>query len=357
LNENNSSKKEQINVSLDKMKNISSEINIKTSEVNSQLEKRKCQKVDILEGSKIIFSIFDSKRILRFDLENRVFKLIEFADFGNFENIFNPQGSIYLNILEGLVVVTGDNHDQFFHYSHTKHTMNKLTKLNNNHSYGSMIYYDEGNSVICLSGWHNKRVEKYVNDEIIFSFLKKPKNYQRKQEKQLKNTWTQLPELTVERSEASFAVFDKYIYGFFGFNCPQMKYLDTIERLNMENPLMWEMVEFKRDKNLISAYKKSHACIKMNDNEVLFIGGYDGLNDCPIENFSFFNIKKGEYYSNERKFPEISKNHIYNFQKNNSCVPYIDIYNRLHLVAVDEKDVVHVVDVKTLQYDLFVSFD
>ena len=61
----------------------------------------------------MIFSIFDSKRILRFDLEDRVFKLIEFADFGNFESHFSPQGSIYLNIYEGLLIVTGENHDFF----------------------------------------------------------------------------------------------------------------------------------------------------------------------------------------------------------------------------------------------------
>ena len=219
-----------------------------------------------------------------------------------------------------------------------------------------MIYYSEGNSIICLSGWHNKRVEKYVNDEVISNYLKIPKNYPKKIEKQLKNTWNQLPELTIERSESTYVVFDKFLYGFFGFNCPQMKYLDSIERINLDNPLMWELVSYKNDHH-ISTFIKSHASIQLNNNEVLFVGGYDGLNDCPIENFSFFNVKKNEYYKSDRKFPDISKNHIYNFQKNGTSVPYIDIHNRLHLVAVDEKDVVHVVEAKTLQYDLFISFD
>ena len=54
-----------------------------TSEVNLKLSKRKADKLPISEGSKILLNVFDNKRILRFDLENRMFRLIEFADFGN----------------------------------------------------------------------------------------------------------------------------------------------------------------------------------------------------------------------------------------------------------------------------------
>ena len=167
----------------------------------------------------------------------------------------------------------------------------------------------------------------------------------------MKNTWSHLPELSIERSEASFVIFDNYIYSFFGFNYPQLKCLDSIERLNLESPLMWEMVDYKNNNN-VSNVIKSHASIKINDNEVLFLGGSDGLNDCPVENFSFYNTKN-EFYIHDRKFPGISNKHIFEFQKNNSSVPYYDNLKRSHLATIDEKYCVHILEANTLQYEIF----
>lgn len=281
--------------------------------------------------------------------------MIEFADFGNFEQTYNSQGSIFLNILDGLLIVTGENHDQFFHYSHNKHSMTKLSKLNNNHSHGSLLYDERSNSVYCISGWHNRRVEKYSNDEIIQPIIKS-KNQTQDLSKSIKNSWINLPELTIERSESPFIIFENYIYGFFGFNYPQMKYLDSIERMNLDSYSNWEVI-FYSNHGHISTSRKAFGLIKRSETEVLFIGGYDGQNESPIENFSFFDFKKKEFFETERKFPDLNNYHIYSFQNNSSSIPYIDFQNRLHYVCFDDKELVHAVECKSLQYDIFASFD
>ena len=100
-----------------------------------------------------------------------MFKLIEFADFGNFENNFTADNVIYLNSMDGLFIVTGENSDLFYHYSNSKHTMNKRSKSNDNHSRGRLIYIGGGNCILCISGNQSKKVEKYVNDDIITPFF------------------------------------------------------------------------------------------------------------------------------------------------------------------------------------------
>ena len=321
-----------------------------------KLSKIKYEKVDILEGSKILFSIFDNKRILRFDLENKMFKLIEFADFGNFEYNYLARGSTFLNIMDGLLIVTGENHDLFYFYSHSKHTMNKLSKLSESHLFGNLVYIEGNNTVTCISGIKTKAVESYYNDDILSTFFKK-KLKKLPIANKTKNTWIKLPDLNTERTECPFIFLDnKYLYGFFGYDSSNNIYLDTIERLNLENPLNWEMINFKCEKNT-SIIRKAHSIVKYTDTDLLFLGGYNGNTDSAIENFSFFNLKKNEFNSNERKFPEITKNKLYNFQKNNNSYPFIDINNKLHYAAIDEKHAIHIVEAKSLQYDFYIFFD
>ena len=307
----------------------------------------------IKEGTTFIFSVFDCKRILRYDLEYRSFKLLEFADYAQFEDNFYPQGSIYLNISDGLLVISGENHDLFYQYNYRKNTFNKLNKLNYNHSYGGLIYYEKENSIICLSGWHNRRVEKYLSLDISFSFMKEIDKSKQKINLSNKNNWVNIPELKSERSECPYIIINNlYLYAFFGFNCPKMKYLETIERINLDTQDNWEYVKFTNEEHL-STYIKSHSLIKHNEEEILFVGGYDGKNESPVENFIFFNIKSNKMIGSQRKFPDIIKNHCYYFQKNLNFIPFIEDHNKRHFVNIDEKDNIHLIEIGSLQYDIF----
>jgi chromosome segregation ATPase len=342
-------------------KTAQSEKNLNYTINNSKNEiLKKSDTLTILEGTKFLFRVYDNKRILRFDIENREFKVIEFADFGYFEDNFTAEGSIYLNILDGLFIVTGDNHDMLYHYSHSKGAMNKLAKLNDNHSHGSLIFNEKDKNLICLSGWHNRKVEKYYNPELLKGYLTTEEkegssssvsSFNKKQPNP--NIWFYLPEMTVERSESSYVIINNsQLYAFFGYCCPKMRYLDTIECLNLAGPARWELVKYSNETHL-STFIKSHTVVKLDESEIIIIGGFDGSKETPVENLINFSFTDMSINLSERKLPDIIHNHCFNFQKDSMPVPFIDDSYRLHFAMYDEMDNAHVVEVKSVQYDLF----
>jgi hypothetical protein len=341
------------------------EINIpvtknKLSDVTQKIPENKEKEIEVYDGALYLYRIYDNKRILRFDIETRKFKVIEFADFGNFEEDYNSNGSIYLNTPQGLFTVTGKNHDKFYFFNAKSKTMIKLGQLNDNHTFGSLIYYEKDNSLICLSGWHNKKVEKYYNDEIISKYLSKStKRTNISRNNSLQNKWNYLPEMKFERSECPYLIINEiYLYAFFGFNCPRGIYLETIERLNLNSATSsntWEEIKLKNEQHL-STMIKSHTCLMSLPNEILFIGGYDGQNEIPVEKMMKFKIYEKELIPTDRKFPGIINNHMYNFQNDSAMVPFIDVKNRLHFACFDENDRIHSIEVGMLTYDIF-KFD
>ncbi len=309
----------------------------------------------ISDGIMFLFRVYDNKSILRFDIENRSFKTIEFADFGNFEENYNSQGSISLNTVNGLFIVTGSNHDILYYFNYKATTMVKLGNLNDNHTFGSLIYYEKENQLICLSGWHNKKVERYQNNDLLQSYISSKNRKSYYENNSLKNHWTYLPEMRMERGECPYLILNETeLYAFFGFNCPRAVYNNTIEKLDMSNPVQWQDIKFKNDLHLTTSIK-SHSCILI-DNSVFFLGGYDGQNEKPVEEFYVYEVSGKVYKTFERKYPDIVYNHFYNFQNDSAMVPFIDVKNRLHFAGFDENDQVHSIDTTIFNYDIF-KFD
>ena len=325
------------------------------------IENESDSKYHISTGAKFIFAVYDNRSILSFNLEERKFKISEFADYSDFENNFRSEGSISLNVEDGLFIVTGDNHDLFYFYSQSKNTMNKLSKFRDNHAHGALIIDDRTdtrNSIICLSGWHNRKVERYYNDDLVKSFANRSSFADRtnKQKFTKNNEMSYLPEMIVERSESGYIfIDDKYLYAFFGYCCPKAMYMDTIEYLHIDNSERWETLKYSNEQSL-STFIKSHSLVKISNRDILIIGGYDGNNEVPVETIIKFDTLLSNISSIDRKLPDIALNHFYNFQKDSSFVPFIDVNERLHFTSIDDMDNVHVIDVKTIQYDIF-KFD
>jgi len=305
--------------------------------------------------------------MLQFDHQSKTFKIIEFADYGYFENNFSAEGSIYLNTSSGLFIVTGDNHDMLFHFSPSKCSLNKLCRLNDNHSYGSLILDEKHKNLICISGWHNRKVEKYVNDELITTYFELDKINNdvitiNRNPAYKNNSWSYLPEMTCERSETSCIIVNSAVlYVFYGYCCPKMKFLDTIEYLNLDHggvgktPHAWEILKFSNPSHY-TTFIKSHSLLKINESEVLIIGGFDGKSELPIEKFMKFNFEKSELDMIDRNLPNIIFNHFYNFHKDSIFVPFFDSYNRLNYGVIDEMENAHLVEVSSFQYDV-IKFD
>jgi hypothetical protein len=118
------------------------------------------------------------------------------------------------------------------------------------------------------------------------------------------------------------------------------------------------MIKVKNE-GKISLFIKSLAVVKLNeDNDLLLLGGFNGALETPIEDLLMLKYDKGTFKIEklDRKIPEILTNHCYIFQKDSSFSPYIDTHNRLFLTSFDEMDNCHVIDSKSLQYDIF-KFD
>ena len=154
----------------------------------------------------------------------------------------------------------------------------------------------------------------------------------------------------------SFIFIDKFIYVFFGFSPQTNRYLDVVERLNLDYAISWDVVNFKKNDN-ISCFKKCFATAKVSDDEILFIGGSDGFNENPIDNFSFFNIVKNEFYFTESKFSQNEQNYFYDFHRNSNSVISSDINNNNFFISFDERDNIHIIDSKNMQHIVFNSFE
>ena len=235
--------------------NLNTDLTLTDSEKSEkELTDEKIIKRNINLSSKTFFCIYykyGKISILAFDYENKSFSLHDFSDYDNFEENYKlslNKGNLFLNIGKYFYIITGKNYDLLYMFDSQKKIMNKLCKLNNNHSNGNLIYYE--NHLICLSGDFNKSVEKYN--------IKK-------------NIWINIPEMIKERSGSGVVILNnKYIVNLFGFNSPTKKFLNNIEYLDKTNRLnpSWKLLECKN----FSLKIKNFFCIN-NDNKIIIMGG------------------------------------------------------------------------------------
>ena len=294
--------------------------------------------INELGGSdNLIFRLYDGKNIMCYDMKSKGFYFFDFADYNNFSSNYisdDDNGNILLSYNSLLYIITGKNYDMFYCFNAEKKGMEKLCSLKNNHSKGNLITYH--NSIICLSGQHNKKCE-------IYSIIK--------------NEWNEMKEMNIERSEfGSCIINDKYLFSIFGFNYPKNEYLNTIEYLDLlDEDCNWEYLNYKNEK-LLSMYIKGLLSINYNDEKIILIGGYNGELNKPIEEFSQLilgnNFIEESYIDKvNRKLKDINKNKLYIF--NSGITEIIDEKNRLYNIAYDNEDRIHIFEIRTMTHDVF----
>ena len=323
--------------------NIKTDLNINESDKQFNIN---AIKKNISKKSIFAFNFTTNiKSILCFDYLDKSFSYRDYADFGNFqENYFiqnNNQNNkiktniaIYLIIENNFYIITGINCDKLFVYNSCQRTINKLCCLKNNHSNGVMINYL--NDIICISGDYNKKVERYNKS---------------------KNEWVDLPELNIERCKFSACIIkNKYIFCLFGYNYPTKQYLNTIEFLDMENISSWKYLKYKNE-NLLSLKMTGGLSINYNDEKIIYIGGYNGEHNKPLEHF--YQIILEENFEKEennivekidRKLKDIEKNKKYIFDKGyNTFMNNKDLY----YLAFDNHFRAHIFQINNMAHDIF----
>lgn len=286
-----------------------SEDNENINDTNNHIKRN----IDI--SPKTIFTIYNNYEkplLLAFDAENKTFSLQEFSDFGNFEENYklslnisetnnnSNKGNLFITIDNNLYIITGKNHDMLYMFDSLKKTMTKLCSLQNNHSNGTLLNYE--NNIICLSGDYNKKVEIYSMK---------------------KNEWTNLPEMNIERSNSTSCIMNlndnKYIFNIFGFNTQTKEYLNTIEYLSInKEDSHWKYLNYNNP-NLISLNIHNLFCVNYLDSKIVIIGGYNGKGNKNINKFIQIILDKNNFENNilveetDRKLNGIDMNKKYLF--------------------------------------------
>lgn len=208
-------------------------------------------------GENLLFTIYDKKRILCFNILTKKFNLYEFADFSNFDENLILEGTIQLNLPNMLYIITGKNYDHLYKFSFDKKTISFLAKTKTNHKYGTLIYCEKSHELICLSGANNRSIEKYSIN---------------------KNNWTLLlNEMTTERSHQGINIVNgSKIFSFFGYNYKSNVYLNSIEYCDIDNNYQSNKVSVTYDNNFVSCLKLKHLAIISSFSEVILLGGYCG---------------------------------------------------------------------------------
>ena len=79
--------------------------------------------------------------------------------------------------------------------------------------------------------------------------------------------WEEFSSLNIARNYACFAIHNEsYLYVFFGYN--QIRgYLDSIEKINLDESLEFELIKYYNPKNL-DLHRNSMSCCFANDDEI-----------------------------------------------------------------------------------------
>ena len=336
------SKKALMNI---KDHNLSSKLNLDTNLTLSEECVKNCEdlKRNIPLNPKSIFTVYNNNSkpiILAFDIGNKAFSFQDFYDFGNFEENYKlslNKGNLFITIDTNLYIVTGKQHDMLYMFDSIKKTMNKLCNLENNHSNGSLLYLE--NSIICLSGDYNKKVEIYSIN---------------------KNEWKNLPDMLIERSNSATSIINhnenKYIFNLFGYNSPAKIYLNTIEYLVInKNDVGWKYLRYNNP-NGISLNICKIFCFS-NDNKIIIFGGNNEKGNKHNDRYIQINLGKDfekdiNIKYGDKKIENIDINKKYYFGKGHKR--YLDKdTNEVFYEIFDDEYNCHLFNEKNMSYNLF----
>ena len=105
-----------------------------------------------------------------------------------------------------------------------------------------------------------------------------------------KKKWSNLPQLNEAREGATCCVInDTFVYCFFGYNNTNSEYCTTVEKLDLDENVEWQLLNPFGNKSFMK--KKFSACIKYRENfeeKIFILGGINVLNsesmDCLVYN-------------------------------------------------------------------------
>ena len=226
-----------------------------------------------------LFGIDRNDNFHIFDLKNKKWtkrRILEIEDISDtFQKDYQYEGTILYNTLNGIFILTGQKLDTLYFYNSQNETINKVCKFNNSHDNGSLMLDKEYNRLFVFGGKNTTSCEYYsFNDKIIKS----------------------IPNLNIDRANASFIICNNKIYGFFGFSYNKNNYSGNIEYIDYKKLDKWYEVKdinyLNKDITFdIESISTLH--YKENMDKILIYAGIKGDNeDFITEHYYLYDTKE-----------------------------------------------------------------
>ena len=314
-------------------------------------------------NDKLIYTIFNNDNkieIVSFDVSMKQFNIMKLYDYDNFmfnysgsynqqnNNILN-NSSIFLLNDNAFYIVTGKNNDVLYKLNNNNNTMNMICKFKNNHAKGCLFYFED--KLFCLSGYHNRTFEMFSD---------------------IDNSLVSLEDMNIERSNFSVCVFkNKYIFALFGYNYPTHQCIDTIEfydlkcisnyKNNNGNINKWRYLKYKNN-NYLDLNIEGHICYNLNDEKIIFFGGFNGIKSEAIDCF-YELVLDGDDFENEQSnknayvkklnnnLNHMGQNKCYYFGNNNGLL--LEDNNNIIFTAFDSNFHAHIIQTNNLSHNIY----
>ena len=205
-----------------------------------------------LKGS-YLYTITPKGKLLSFNIAHKKFAIIDSSIIDGWTSFIpnylkNIEGSLLLNTLEGLFIITGNNHNDLYFYSQEKCLIAKITTFKCGHKYGGLLLSPSpDNNLFVIGG-------ECPNNEVELLSFEDDQN-------------KMMPNLLTKRINASYTFINYKLYAIFG------KDNNTIEYLNIKKlKNNWNKIEYQMDEGKINNIY-GHVSLPVKDNNILIVGG------------------------------------------------------------------------------------
>ena len=315
---------------------------------------------EIINEQYFLYGIDRDDLLHVFDINSRKWsnlrKITELKDVSNtFKKDYQYEGTILYNTLSGLYILTGEKTDVLYFYNSLTDSVTKICKFNFCHDNGS-LFFDSGNDALFVFGGKKIKSCEY------YSFKDK-KIYK-------------LPELNLDRANASYIVSNNKIFAFFGFCYSKNTYCNNIEYIDytkkdrwyelsnislLKNDISFDIesvstMYYRNDPNLILIY-----CGIQGDEEDFVTEYYliydsvkntmDKINKFNLQQFKYLGKKwknytlknsdqKGFHFAKNSRFLKLPKNNNYEgYNSYDDIEVLIDYKNNVHFIQQDKQKI------------------
>ena len=315
---------------------------------------------DIAKEEFYLYGIDRNNLFHVFDINNRKWsvlkKITELKDDSNsFKKDYQYEGTILYNTLKGLYILTGEKTDILYFFNSLTNSISKICKFNNSHDNGSLFLDSITNCLYVFGGKNIKSCEYYsFNEKKIYK----------------------LPDLIIDRANASYIVSNNKIFAFFGFCYNKNTYSNSIEYLDYNKKDKWielNNINFLKNNITFDIESVSTMYYLNNPNLILIYCGiqgddedfvteyyllYDSINNTMdkinkwnLQLYKYGNKKwknytlknsdqKGFHFAKNSRFLLLPKNNKYDgYDSNDDIEVLIDYKNNVHFVIQEKQKI------------------